>query len=390
VAFAVVLLSGALLVGQQFFQWRQVERGFRPERLFTAEVPLPRVRYTRPAQFVSFQRDLLETLGALPGLEAACTSTDLPLGEGDGLARAFQIEGRPITSTSSRESVASMEWVSWNYFQVLGISLLRGDGFTEQQSAAGANVAVISRELARKYFPGENPVGQRLRCFAPAYGAEDQGREHLLEVVGVASDVKHGHPSQKPDARIYIPYAQNPSWQLFLAVRTSVDPAEAGRLMRRAVATVDPRLPIPEIHSMDYLIRNSLSDERVQVVLWTLFAALATALAGIGIYGVLSFAVASGSRDIAVQLALGARRGQVIRAVIAGGLRLAFLGIVAGLALSWIAWRVVSSQLYVSAPLEPMAALEVAFFVALVTISACLLPACRAANINLSRALQCE
>jgi putative ABC transport system permease protein len=177
---------------------------------------------------------------------------------------------------------------------------------------------------------------------------------------------------------------------LFLTLRSSLGSAETERLIRRTVAALDPQLPIPNVHPMQQQLRDSLADDRVQVVLWTLFASLAVALAGIGIYGLLSFSVSCRSRDLALQLALGAPRGLVLRQVILGGLRLAWLGLGVGLLVSWMAWRVVSSQLYVSAPLDVTVGVLVVASLGLVTLLAAVWPARRASAIDPAVVLRCE
>jgi putative ABC transport system permease protein len=390
VALAVILLSGALTTGQQFFAWRRMSCGFRTDRMFTTELPLPLVRYRRPEQFVHFQTELLASLRGRPGVEAVATSTDPPLARGDGEWREFRVEGAPAPAGSAREPNASLEWVSRGYFDALGIPLLRGDDFTEQQFITGTNVAVISRELARKYFPDANPIGRRVRLVAPRPSGRERVEAESIEVIGVAADVKHGHPGDLPQARLYLPYPQKPSWQLFLTLRSSLNSAETERLIRRTVAALDPQLPIPDVHPMGQQLHDSLADDRVQVVLWTLFASLAVALAGIGIYGLLSFSVSCRSRDLALQLALGAPRGLVLRQVILGGLRLAWLGLGVGLLVSWMAWRAVSSQLYVSAPLDLTVGVLVVASLGLVTLVAAVLPARRASGIDPAVVLRCE
>ena len=224
---------------------------------------------------------------------------------------------------------------------------------------------------------------------APVYGDDDYGKEHVLEIVGVADDVRHG-AGDTPGPWVYVPYAQNPSWDLTLAIRTTLEPAQMVPAIRKAVAAVDPRLPVLSIKTMPQRIHDSMADDRLQVLLWTLFAAVSLGLAAIGLYGVLSFSVARRRRDIAVQMALGARGASVLRHFMAGGLRLTLAGLALGLALSWAGWRIVSSQLYVGAPLEPQATLAVAALFVLVAATACFFPARRATKVDPMEALRYE
>ena len=281
-----------------------------------------------------------------------------------------------------------LEWINPNYFQTLRLPLLSGRDFNEQEFVAGANVAIINRAMAERHFAGENPIGKRLRISAPVYGTDDHGSEHALEIVGVAGDVQRSHGDT--EAHAYIPYAQNPSWDLTLAIRTALDPNQMAPAIRKAVATLDPRLPVLSIKAMPQRIRESMADDRVQVVLWTLFAGAAMSLAAIGIYGVLSFTVARRTRDIAVHLALGAQRHAVLRQMMASGLRLTFVGLVLGLALSWMGWRIVSTKLYVGAPLKPLVTIGVVVSLILVAAVACFVPARRATKVDPMEALRCE
>jgi putative ABC transport system permease protein len=389
VALAVVLLTGALVTLQKFFELRRMHWGFQPERLLTARLPLPEFRFSNNVRFLNFDQSLRASLAALPGVEAVTTSTGLPLTGDGGLGREFQVEGRPVTPKPARGPFVFLEWINSNYFQTLSLPLLSGRDFTEQEFATGGNVAIINRTLAQRHFAGESPIGKRLRISAPAYGTDDHGKEHVLEIVGVAADVQSGN-GNPPEAHAYIPYAQNPSWDLTLAIRTTQDPAQMAPAVRKAVAALDSRLPLVSLKTMPERIHKSMADDRVQALLWTLFAGVAMGLAMIGIYGVLSFSVTRRTHDIAVHMALGAQRARLLRQVMAGGLRLTLAGLGLGLILSWIGWRVVSSQLYVGAPLEPAVMAVVAGLLILIAALACFLPAHRATKVDPMEALRYE
>jgi putative ABC transport system permease protein len=388
VALAVVLLTGALVTVQKFFEMRRTHWGFEPERLLTARLPLPEFRYSNNVRFLTFDQSLRASLAALPGVEAVTTSTGLPLTGDGGLGRQFEIEGRPAAVQPTRKPSVWLEWINPNYFQTLQIPLLSGRDFNEQEFAAGGNVTIINRSMVERHFAGENPIGQRLRILAPVEG-RGHGKEHLLEIVGVAGDVQRtdGDP---PDPHAYIPYAQKPSWDLAMAIRTTLDPAQMVPAIRKVVATLDPRLPVLSIETMPQRIHNSMADDRVQVLLWMLFAGVAMGLAAIGIFGVLSFSVARRTREIAIHLALGAQRQTILSEVIVSGLRLTVAGLVLGLALAWFTWRVVSSQLYVGAPLKPLISICVALSLIVIAAIACLVPARRATRVDPMEALRYE
>ena len=389
VALAVVLLTGALVTVQKFFEMRRTNWGFEPERLLTARLPLPEFRYSNNVRFLNFDQSLRATLAALPGVEAVTTSTGLPMTGDGGLGREFRIEGQPAAPKPARGPFVFLEWINPNYFHTLRLPLRSGRDFNEQEFVAGGNVAIINRAMAERHFAGENPVGKRLRISAPAYGGDDHGKEYVFEIVGVADDVGRSH-NDIPECHAYLPYAQNPSWDLTVAIRTTLDPAQVVPAIRKAVAALDPRLPVVSIKTMPERIHNSMADDRVQVLLWMLFAGVAMGIAAIGIFGLLSFSVARRTRDIAIHMALGAQRQAILRQVIVSGLRLTLGGLMFGLALAWITWRMVSSQLYVGAPLKPLASLCVAASLIVVAAIACFVPARRATKVDPMEALRYE
>jgi putative ABC transport system permease protein len=388
-ALAVVLLTGALLTAQKFFELRRTNWGFVPEGLLTLRLPLPEFRYSNNVRFLNFEQNLRASLVALPGVESATTSTDLPL-TGDGSrGREFRIEGQPARPKPARGPFVFLEWINPNYFQTLRLPLLSGRDFTDQEFVAGANVAIINRAMVQQHFAGENPVGKRLRILAPVDGSHDYGKEHVLEIIGVASDVQRSD-GDAPDPHAYIPYAQNPSWDLTVAVRATGDPAQIIPAVRKTVALLDPRLPVLSIETMRQRLHDSMADDRVQVLLWVLFAGVAMGLTAVGIFGVISFSVARRTREIAVRMALGAPRQAILHLVLVSGLRLTLAGLVIGLALAWVGWRMVSSQLYVGAPLKPLVSLGVTVSLLVTAALACFMPARRAMKVDPMEALRYE
>jgi putative ABC transport system permease protein len=401
VALAVVLLTGAFITAGQFREMLRARWGFQTERLLVAPLPLPLDRYTNAARFVSFQEQLRARLRALPGVEAAAISTALPLAGERDTAREFQIEGPSVAlramaggrpafpGTEGRGGpVAWLEWISPDYFETLGVPRLSGRDFNAAEVSTGGNVALINRHLAENYFQNQNPVGRRLRLLAPASGQAGPKQEQLLEIIGVTGDVRHGYPTEKARPWVYLPYAQNPDWNIALAVRTTLAPETVAGAVRAAVAALDPQLPAVSVRTMPSYIRQSMADERVQTVLWTLFAAAALMLAVIGLYGLLSFTVAHGTRDLAIRMALGASRGCVLRQVMFGGMQLTAAGLGLGLTISWIGWRLVSSYWFIAAPLEAWPVASVMVTLPLAALVACIFPARRATRIQPAEALR--
>jgi putative ABC transport system permease protein len=381
VALSIVLVAGALLMVQSFLRLQRQGFGFEPERVLSARLLLPGYRYDGAERVAAFTTALVERLQAIPGVEAAGVTNYLPLSGWWGQT-AFAIEGRPEAPSGS-EPIADSRLATEDYFDAMGIRLVAGRTFTRRDARSGSPVAIVNETLARRYWPGENPVGRRILM-----GAGD--RREAVEIVGVVGDVKSFGLEEETHAELFRPYAQSPSPLLGLAVRTGGDPSSLAAALRQAVWSVDPDQPVRNLMPMDDLAAESLAFRRVGMMLAAGFGALALALAAMGIYGVLNYAVHVRTREIGVRVALGATRRQVARLVVRDALVMAGLGVLVGLAAAAALTSVLRSLLFGVQPGDPATYLAVAAILLAVALAAAWLPARRATSVDPVVALRME
>ena len=398
VALALVLLIGAALMIQTVVFLTRVNPGFDARNIASAPVPLPGSRYARPERQVAFVEDLSARLRNTPQVVAVGAVSHLPLTPGDN-RMGFDIEGRPASRDEERR--ASMRVVAGDYFRVMEIPILRGRAFTpadarralplirwfEQQPLPPAfdepqprPVALINETMARQFWPGEDPVGRRLRVlFSP-----------WIEIVGVVGDVRHAALSRNPVAEMYLSHQQEPQTGMTLLVRTSGDPAAISPELRAAIRAMDANLPLPAVTAMQDVVRSSIGRPRFDALLLATFGAVALLLSAIGIYGVTSYAVTQRTREIGIRAALGATRGNVLGFVLGRAVRLTMLGIGAGLLSALALTRVLTRLLYGVRPTDAVTFTVVAGVLFAVTLVASYIPARRALSIDPLRALRTE
>ena len=382
-ALALVLLVGAGLLVRTFWNLRGVDPGFQAAQLLTFRVELSDTRYRTVAEQTRFRTAALDALGALPGARAAMVS-ELPL-SGESLDHDFLVEGWPPVAPGDEPSVETRS-VLGDYFAIMGIPLRAGRGFNATDLNAGAPLVGIANEaLVRKYFPGQDPVGKRVR-----WAREDE--PHWITIVGVAGDVHHFGLDQPDLPAVYSPYPQTEPWKRWMTfvVRTRSDPLALATAAKQAIWTLDSQLPITKLRTMSVVAAESFAARRFDMLLLTLFAALAVTLAAIGVYGVIAYAVAQRTREIGVRVAVGARMRDVVRLVLNGGVRLALLGIGIGLAGAFAATRLMSGMLYGVAPADPATLAAVAATLLATALFACWVPARRAARVDPTEALRHE
>jgi putative ABC transport system permease protein len=272
--------------------------------------------------------------------------------------------------------------VSATYFQALGMPLLAGRSFSEQDRPTTVQVAVVNPAFVHQYFPGQNPIGKHVR---------NGGRSGpWREIVGVVGDVRQLGPSQDESPEIYTPYQQDPTGEMNLVLRTTADPLALVAPVKAAVQTMDPAQPVYDVATMDQRLAESLSPQRFNALLVGAFALAALALAGVGIYGVLAFSVARRTCEIGLRMALGARRAEVLTLVVGEGLRLCGLGIGLGLAVSVPLTRLLRSVLFGVSPADPPTLAAASAALVLVAVLACYIPARRAITIDPMTALRQE
>ena len=381
VAVALVLLAGAGVMLRSFLRLRVVDSGFRTDHLLTARLFLPAARYGEARQKTSFHRDLLERVRALPGVESAAAGNCLPLISDFG--RAFTIGGRPIPPPGQWLS-ASYRSVTPEYFRTLGIPILRGRAFTDQDHADAPGVAIVNQTLARQQWPNGDPIGQQINLERPE-------RQHAWRtIVGVAGDVRHRGPDANYSVEVYAPYYQMPEAAATLAVRSASDPAGLAVGVRAALRAADPNLPPGQIRTMEQLVAesDSLSSRRSLMVLLGAFAVLAVLLAGVGVYGVISYSVAQRRQEIGLRMALGAQRGDVLRLVIRQALGLALAGVAIGAGLALALTRFLGSLVYQVSASDPLTFTAVGLLLVLVSLAASYLPAWAATRVDPMAALR--
>jgi putative ABC transport system permease protein len=390
IALSLVLLVGAGLMIRSFLRLQSVDSGFDPRNLLTLRLTLPESRYPEARQVISFYQQLTERLGRLPGIESAAATHALPLG-GMGGIRPFTVEGRPRPEPGNATNV-QYRMISPDYFRAMKITLVRGRDFTKQDEGQAAGVVIINQAFQRRYFQGEDPIGKRITLG----GYDDQWGE----IVGIVGDVRHWGAEIEAQPEMYWAYSQ--AWlarsptlsrlrrSLTLALRTGGDPQSLIQDVRREVISMDKALPLTSVKTMEERMGDSLAGRRYNMLLLSLFAALALILSVVGLYGVISYTVAECTREIGVRMALGAQTIDVLRLVIGQGMTLTLVGIAIGLLASFGLTRLMKDMLFEVRPTDPLTFVAIAVLLAAAALMACYIPARRATKVDPMIALRCE
>jgi predicted permease len=385
VSLSVLLLIGAGLFVRSFAALSATELGFDEENVVTLAVDLPRQRYDTPQQTAFYDR-LLERMRAMPGVLAA-TGTSLPPGGGNEMSFSFAIENRPAQSATGREDPEILHAIGTDYFTTLGQRVLHGRAFDERDRADSPPVAIVNATLARKHWPTENPVGQRI-SFRP-------GDTPWLEIVGVVDDVRFVSPDTEPVPAVYMPYAQRTwpwlTWMTLLArVPADTDPAVVQSSLRNVLLELDRGLPPQSISTVEQAFGENLARRSFALTLVGGFGAIALLLSVIGVYGLLAYTVAQRTREIGVRVAIGARPTGIVRGVLVHSLTLALLGAVFGVLAAIVASRTVESLLYGVSRLDAATYAATVLLVVCVALAAAALPAWRAAHVSPLQALRSD
>ena len=385
VALAVVLLAGAGLLIRSFNRLRQVDLGFKPDNLLTMQMVLPFPKYQKPEARRAFYDELLRRINEIPGVESAGINTRLPLST-SGMKFSFSVEGRTMPSDTNLP-FAVYRVINPDYFRAMGIPLQRGRVFDTRDTADSTPALIVNRRLAEQFWPGEDPTGKRLKI-GPA-----DGPNPWATVIGVVGDVRQTGLYGDQMAELYAPYAQERrSWMSprDLVVRTRGDAGAVAGAVREAVWAVDKDQPISNIRTMDQVLAAVVSRERFQMLLLSLFAALALVLACVGLYGVISYAVAQRTREIGVRMALGAQQRDVLKLVIRQGMILTFAGLVIGIAGGLAVTRVMTDLLFGVTATDAVTFISVGGLLLVVSFLACYIPARRATKVDPLIALRYE
>ena len=381
IALALVLLTGAGLLIRSGIALNGVDPGFEPSGVVAGRISLPAVAYETPERVTRAFERVQESLAAVPGVSSAALVSAAPLE--DGSSNGLVPEGRPLDISSSINSL--MRLVTPDYFETMRIAVVRGRTFTAEDRRGAPLVMVINEALAREAFPGQDPVGKRIAC---CEGGPD-GSPNWKEVVGVVRDVRALGLDEEPMPEFYLPMVQAPAAAWNWTDRTMTVVARAGEdavplmaPLRRAVAEVDPAVPLYDLGTMQGRLMDSMAQSRFSTMLLTVFGALALALAAIGVYGVISYGVAQRTHEIGIRMALGARHADVLAMVVRHGAVLAGIGLVIGLGGALLLSRLVSSLLFRVSPTDPPTFATGMVVLTAVAVLAAAIPARRAARTD--------
>jgi putative ABC transport system permease protein len=383
VALALVLLVGSGLLVSTFARLQRVDLGFDPTNVLTAQVVLPGVKYTNEASQAAFFDALVPRLTGTPGVRTVGLTSDVPLGGGYNYI-SFQVIGDAVPPPGQNSPDAIPTTATAAYFSSLKIPLIAGRAFTVSDGPNAPRVVIVNQELVKKAFGQRNPLGQRISFGNPTDSTS------WLTIVGVVGNTRLEGVALETYAQAFTPYAQSPVPYVYVVVRTSGDPLAFASTLRREIAALDPALPLSSVMSMEQRAESSVAQFKLNLGLVTLFAAIALVLASIGIYAVISYAVAQRTREIGIRMALGAARTDVLRLVVRDGMAPALIGIVLGAFGAIGLTRLMRSLLYGISATDPVVFSLVAAGLAVVAFGACWVPARRAARVDPNVALRNE
>jgi putative ABC transport system permease protein len=375
-ALSLVLLVGAGLLIRSLSKLRSVDTGVHGEGVVTASIALPSIRYASTPAIVVFHDRLLADLRSRPGMQKVSASVGLPP-DVFGSSSDFFVSSRP-PADGEFSPLADVLAVDGDYFSALGIPLLSGRIFDDRDNGDAPSRAIVSDALARKYFPGANPVGERINVGGP-------GDDNAYTIVGVVGDVRYDGVAQAPSEAIYFPFVQGgmgktPSFSVVARTRATTD--DVARLVRESVRQIDPELAVANVRTVHELVEQNVAGDKFRTTLLAVFAALALVLAAVGIYGVMTYAVGRRSREIGIRLALGARAGEIYRLVLGEGLGVAGIGIAIGLLASAALTRAVSKLLFEVSTTDAATFIIVPALLLAIAALACFVPARRAARVD--------
>jgi predicted permease len=373
-AICMVLLIGSGLLMRSFLRILDVDPGFDRKNVLTSRVGVSFDQLKHDQHFVFYQQ-LLARISALPGVQSASAGWPLPMTDSSATV-SFNIQGRPIAPGD--EPSESLGVAMPGYFKTMGIPLIAGRTLGEEDGLKGPPTIIVNQAFAKKYFPGENPIGQHIQVRA----GDDVFEHPVREVVGVVGNIRRKGLTAEADPQYYLPYAQAVITNPYLVVRTSGDPDALQNAIRTAVRALDRNVPVYQVATMEDRLSKSAAQPRFQAFLFTSFAAIALVLAAVGLYGLLSYVVAQRSMEIGLRLALGAQRSQVLAMIVRRGLLLTLAGLGSGLVISVMLTRLISGMLFHVRPTDPLILLGTALLLLVVSAAASSVPACRAACLD--------
>ena len=376
VALSMVLLVGSGLLVRSFIRLRTESPGFDPTGTLTMTTYLPPARYPHPEQKVAFYRNALRNMQTIPGVEAASISTALPVLANH--ATPFLFEGQPAVALG-RRPIALIQSISPEFPRVMGIPLIAGRPFNEHDEADAPPVSMVNQSIVRRFWPDQNPLGKRIWV---------GNLPKPFEVVGVLGDAKNDSLAAAPGGEVFLPYPQLASPQLYLSVRTRLDPHSLASALRTQVGAADPNQPLTEIETMEERLELASASPKFAMLLIGMFSITALVLALVGIYGVIAYSVAQRTQELGIRIALGAGKSDILRLVVGSGLVLSVSGVAIGLAGSIALTRLMSAMLYDTSATDPLTLGVCAGLFLAVALLAAYLPARRAARIDPYNALR--
>jgi len=391
VSLALVLLVGAGLMIRTFVALRGVDPGFRPDHVLTAVVSVTGSPAAAPGRRLAFYRELLEQVRAVPGVVSAGAINHLPLA-GDVWGWPFTVDGRPRPAVGESPT-ATFRVVLPGYFEAMRLALVRGRDFTDRDTLGAPGVVIVNEWTARRYWPGEDPIGRRI-----TFDDVDKNPQWIT-VVGVARDAARSDWAAPPEQEMYLPLLQSRGYlaspaphytYLTIVARTRSDPAALVPALREAVRSADSGVTLSEVQTMDEVVARATASPRFYLLLLGSFAAVALALAAIGIYGVMSYSVARRRNEIGIRMALGARSGDVLRLVMREAVGVVAIGGGIGLAVAWPLTRLMGGLLYGVGAADPATFMGVAALLSAVALVATYVPARRAVGVDPLKALRAE
>lgn len=389
IAVSLILLIGAGLLIQSFLRLQRVNPGFNEQNLLLLRMALPRERYSKPEAVSVFYQKVYPRIQSLPGVKAAGAASIVPL-SGLNARIEFTVAGRPPASKQDTPA-AQYRMISPNYFETMGIALLSGRDFTEQDKADAHPVAIINETLAKRYFPDGSAIGAHLNLDDGAPSFRD------VEIVGIAGDVKQVGLDDESTSDVYVPFYQIPAPtvvyltnNLFWAVRSNSEPLSLAASVRREIQSVDKDIPTSSIKSMEQFVAASVAPRRFNLILFDLFAAAALLLAATGVYAVVSYSVSQRTHEIGIRMALGAEPRDVIRLIVRSTLRLILIGVGVGLIGAFLFSKWISNLLFAISPLDAASFTAIPVFLVLVALVASYIPARKAIRVDPVTALRFE
>ena len=383
VAVSFVLLIGAGLLINSFLHLRNLDPGFRSDHLLTMKVNLSDVKYPDRERRAAFFDEVMRRVRELPGMQSAAVAGNLPLTY-NGDSMSITVEGVPDPPPDQQSDVIYRA-IGPGYFATMGIPMVRGRDFTDQDSGESNDVVIISEKTAEQFWPGQDPIGKRLK---PGLSTSSSP---WREVIGIVKDVRQNDFVASPKRQMYFSYRQLKNIRAnALVVRTNIEPMSLAVPVRNAIWSVDKDQTVADIDTMDHIVAQAVARQRFSMLLLGLFAALALLLASIGIYGVMSYSVAQRTREIGIRIALGARRADVLQMTLNQALKLVGVGMIIGLIAAFLLTRVLASLLYGISATDPMTFIGISVVLLAIAILASYMPAVRATKVDPITALRAQ